>query len=453
MKTIAAIATPAGQGGIGIIRISGNLAIEVADKVFFATDKAPLNGLKGYRAKFGNIVCKGEKLDQAVALVFRAPHSYTGEDVVELSCHGGLFTVSQVLGAVLDAGAVLAEGGEFTKRAFLNGKMDLTSAESVMELISAQGEATAKAALSALEGNLYKKIKSVMETLLEASANMAAWVDYPDDEIPELEESALLSVVEKAEIELKSLLANYNQGMAILEGVDTAIVGRPNAGKSTLMNLLSGREKSIVTEIEGTTRDIVEEIVRMGNLVLHLSDTAGLRQSDDTVESIGIEKAYEKIRQAELIFAVFDSSQELNQEDIELIEMCDRRNAIAIVNKTDLKSKIHIEKVKEGFKNIVFISAKDDNRIDELIQVTEKVVGTDNFNPSAPMIANIRQKSCCQRALEALIEAKNALKMGMTMDAVNVSVDHAIEHLLDLTGEKAQEAVVNQVFSSFCVGK
>lgn len=453
MKTIAAIATPPTTGGIGIIRISGDTAVEVGGKVFQSADKTPLTEVKGYHAKFGHVVCKGEVLDQAIALVFRAPHSYTGEDVVELSCHGGLFGVSQVLEAVLASGAVVAEAGEFTKRAFLNGKMDLTGAESVMSLISAQGESSKRAALGALEGNLYKKIKEVLEKLLDASANMAAWVDYPDDEIPELNDENLLSIIYRCETELKSLLKNYNQGQAILEGIDTAIVGRPNAGKSTLMNLLVGREKSIVTEIPGTTRDVVEESVRLGNLVLHLSDTAGLRQSTDTVERIGIERAYDKIKKATLIFAVFDSSQELNDGDFQLIEMCRGRQCVAIVNKTDLESKISVDELRVAFDNIVFISAKDEKSIPGLIKVTEKIAGTEEFCPSQPMLANIRQKSCCQSALEALGEAEQAMKSGITMDAVNVSIDDAIDHLLDLTGEKAKEAVVNQVFSNFCVGK
>lgn len=453
MKTIAAIATPASSGGIGVIRISGEKAVEVADRVFLCADRTLLKNLKGYRAKFGHIVCEGENIDQAVALVFRAPHSYTGEDVVELSCHGGLFIVSQVLSAVLNAGAIMAEGGEFTKRAFLNGKIDLTGAESVMDLISAQGQATAKAALGSLEGNLYKKIQIILGALLDASANMAAWVDYPDDEIPELGEKELISVIKNGQSELDRLLKEYEQGRVIIDGLDTAIVGRPNAGKSTLMNLLVGSEKSIVTEIAGTTRDIVEESVRLGNLVLRLADTAGLRQSDDTVESIGIERAYQKIKNADLIFAVFDSSQELNQEDMELIETCKKRQAVAIVNKTDLPSKIDVDKIKKGFENLVFISAKDKKSFDELVKATQKVVGTENFNPNVPMLANIRQKHCCVKALEALQEAEETLAVGLTLDAVNVSLDDAINHLLELTGERANEAVVDQVFSNFCVGK
>lgn len=453
MNTIAAISTANSAGGIGIIRISGEQAIAVADKVFHAADGAMLSSLKGYRAKFGHIMDGAQRLDQAVALVFRAPHSYTGEDVVELSCHGGLYLVRRVLEAVLKAGAAPAEAGEFTKRAFLNGKMDLTAAESVMRLISASGAQAASASLNQLEGRLYQEIKEILFKLMDCSANMAAWVDYPDEEIPDLEESALLELLAECRERLAALLERYNQGQAVLEGIDTVIAGRPNAGKSTLMNLLSGREKSIVTEIPGTTRDIVEDTVRLGNLVLHLSDTAGLRRSDDKVEAIGIKRAYDKMNQAQLVLAVFDLSCPLCDEDRELITLCAGRPAIAVVNKSDLTPCWPVEEVTSSFPEAAIISAGQGNGLEALTRAAEQLLGTADFDPAAPMLAGERQKNCCHTALHTLNEAHESLKAGFTYDAVNVLIDDAIDSLLSLTGEKATEAVVNQVFSNFCVGK
>ena len=357
-KTIAAVATGNAAGGIGVIRISGEKAIEIADKVFSAADGSSLSELKGYRAKFGSVAAGGKTLDNAVALVFRAPKSYTGEDVCELSVHGGVFIVEKTLEAVFAAGAAPAGAGEFTKRAFLNGKMDLTQAESVADLISAEGEAAAQASFHALQGSLSNKINSILEILTDCSANMAAWVDYPDEEIPDLADDELEKTLTNAAKALKELVENYENGIAVVQGIDTVIAGRPNAGKSTLMNLLAGRDKSIVTDIEGTTRDIVEESVRLGGLVLHLSDTAGLRKSKDEVETIGIDRAYNKIEQASLILPVFDSSRKLNKEDMNLIERCRDKKAVAIINKTDLSTKADVEFIQSSFAHCVFISAK-----------------------------------------------------------------------------------------------
>lgn len=452
-KTIAAIATGNSAGGIGVIRISGDKATEIASKVFEPMDKSSLTELGGYRAKFGNIICNNEKTDNAVALVFKAPKSYTGEDVVELSVHGGMLLVQKTLQAVLDAGAVPAEAGEFTKRAFLNGKLDLTQAESVASLISAQGEASLKASFNALQGSLSNKINSVLERLLDASAVMAAWVDYPDEEIPELTEDELTNTLETVKADLKSLLDNYDSGQTITNGVNTAIVGRPNVGKSSLMNMLTGTEKSIVTQIEGTTRDIVEQDVRLGDIVLHLQDTAGLRDSDDIVESIGIEKAYKALENAQLIMAVFDSSQEMTDFDFDLIEKCKNKNAIAIINKTDLESRLDANKIESSFSKVVFISAKNETGFDELKNAVNDLLGIANFDSSAPLLANARQKQNCQNAYDSICEALAGVQMGITFDAINVMIDSSAEELLSLTGKKATTEVVNNIFSKFCVGK
>ena len=291
-QTIAAISTPPAPAGLGVIRLSGDEAVAVASRVFRPGRAGrDLAGLKGYTAAYGHVFDEEGDIDDCVALVFRAPHSYTGEDVVELSCHGGLYLLRRVLRAVLAAGARPAGAGEFTRRAFLNGKLDLTRAEAVMELIAADGRLSARTALAAREGNLYRRMETVKNELVGLSAHFSAYVDYPDEDIPALDEAALDGVLARAEESLSSLLATYDAGRVLREGVDTVIVGSPNVGKSTLMNWLAGCERSIVTPVAGTTRDVVEETVRLGDVVLRLSDTAGIRETNDAVESIGVQRA------------------------------------------------------------------------------------------------------------------------------------------------------------------
>lgn len=452
-KTIAAIATGNSIAGIGVIRISGDDAIAVADKVFRAVDGTPLAEIKGYTAKFGNVYSDNTSYDNAIALVFRNPKSYTGEDVVELSVHGGIFIVEKTLETVFKAGAYPAEPGEFTKRAFLNGKIDLAQAEAVASLITARGQEAAKASFNLLQGSLSNKISAVLDELVSCSALMAAWVDYPDEEIPELEEDSLLDTLNKAESNLTALIKNYENGSAMTEGVDTAIVGKPNAGKSTLMNMLSGKEKSIVTHIKGTTRDIVENSVRLDNMILHLSDTAGIHESDDIVESIGIQKAIEKMDTAALVFAVFDGSEKLSREDEMLIESCLDKPCVAIINKSDLEQKIEIEKIKEHFDKVVCLSAKNSDGEQELSQAIKELLGVGKVDTTQPILANKRQKLCVQNALNYITEALNGAQMGVTYDAINVMIDSAIDELLTLTGKRATEEVVNNIFANFCVGK
>lgn len=453
MSTIAAISTGQAAGGIGVVRISGENALSVADRIFKTVSGIKLEKLSGYKAAFGKVFFEEKCVDEAVALVFKAPKSYTGEDVVEISCHGGLLVTKQVLRAALANGAVPAEAGEFTKRAFLNGKMDLTRAESVMSIISAKSEQAKSAALNTLDGALYKKISEISLSLKKIAAQMAAWVDYPDEEIDELSDDKLKETLLTAKAELEKLIKSFDIGKIIIEGVETAIVGKPNVGKSTLMNLLSGCEKSIVTSVAGTTRDIVEETVTLGNNVLRLADTAGLHDTEDTVEKIGVDRTKQKLDRASLVLAVFDSSTEVDDEDMEIIKMCNGKNTVAIINKTDLNTKFNAEKINKNFENVVYLSAKDRNGIQELEKAIEKVLGTADFDTSAATLMNERQLACCKAALQSIDEAISALEIGMTRDALNVNIDVAVESLGTLTGEKATESVVNEIFSQFCVGK
>lgn len=451
--TIAALSTPLAAGGIGVIRISGDDAIEIADKVIKTTSDKSLSSLKGYTAAHGKVVSDGDTVDECVALVFRAPKSYTGENTVEISCHGGVFVCNQVLRAVLSSGARPAEAGEFTKRAFLNGKMDLSEAEAVMDLINAQGQSSMKAALTALDGALSRKIDELCGVLLSAAAHMSAWVDYPDDDIPDLNFDTLKENLISVRDNLAGLLSRFDAGKAITGGVDTAIVGKPNVGKSALMNMLSGFSRSIVTDIAGTTRDIVEETVRVGSVLLRLSDTAGIRETGDVVESIGVEMARTKIERAGLILAVFDGSGDLEQSDKDILELCKGKNVIGIVNKTDLPKKADIEYIKSVLGEIVFLSAKTHEGEKELTKAIENVLGTDKVDTSQAMLATERQRRSAVLAVEAINEAIEGIGLGITMDAINVCIDTAIDRLLELTGKKANEAVVDEVFSQFCVGK
>lgn len=453
LNTIAAISTPQNTGAVGIIRISGDDAISIADKIFVPTGKKHLCDIGGYCAAHGYIMYEGEKLDECVALVFRAPKSYTGENVVELSCHGGLYVLKKTLRACFDAGAKPAEAGEFTKRAFLNGKIDLTEAEAVMGIISAQGSQGAKAALTALDGALSRKIAELNHELLSASAHMAAWVDYPDDDIEELDNTVLLGTLKNVEKELDLLLSKVDAGSAVTKGVETAIVGKPNVGKSALMNLLSGFSRSIVTDIAGTTRDVVEQTVNLGDLLLHLADTAGIHETDDIVESIGVDRAKEKIERAGLILAVFDRSRELAEADEEIFELCRNKRAIAIINKTDLEAKADISKIKAVIPDTVELCALSGDGMEELEKIAEKLLCVDGLDTSQAMLSTERQRKNAAEAVNALDDAIRCLETGMTMDAINVCVDTAISALLEMTGEKATDAVVDEVFSQFCVGK
>lgn len=453
LSSIAAISTPLGTGGVGIIRISGKNATEIADRIFVSVNGKKLSSSKGYRAYFGRIFDGETAVDEVVCLVFRAPHSYTGEDVVEINCHGGVVLLKKILRLVLQNGAQAAAPGEFTKRAFLNGKLDLSEAESVMTLISAQGEQGANAAFNQLEGSLSRKIEKINSSLLSLAAHIAAWVDYPDDEIEELGNNELYSTIYNARLELCALLSNFDSGMAVTNGVEAAIVGKPNVGKSTLMNLLTGYDRSIVTEIEGTTRDVVEETVNLNGCILRISDTAGMRETGDIVEKLGVERSRKKLERAAIVFAVFDLSKPLSDEDKELIDECKDKNVIPIVNKTDLEPRLDVDYIKNKLGSPLFISAKIGDGYNELCDRVAELMGTKNFDTTSAMLVNERQRICCQKASDALKDALEALNIGLTPDAIGVCIDDAIAALLELTGQKASEAVVDEVFKQFCVGK
>lgn len=452
-QTIAAVATPNAPGGIGIIRISGEKAVETAAKIFVPVSGKPLTESKGYCAHYGSVYDNNEKIDEAVCLVFRAPKSYTGEDVVEINCHGGLYLTKQILRAALNAGARPAQAGEFTKRAFLNGKMDLAGSESVMALIGASGKQAASAALNTLDGHLSKKIRECADKIIGICASLAAWVDYPDEDIEDTSSDDMLAVFSQVKSELEAILRRYDCGRAVTEGVDTVIVGKPNVGKSTLMNLLTGYERSIVTDIAGTTRDVVEEKIMLGEIILRVADTAGIRETENTVENIGVNMAKRRLERAELVLAVFDSSEAITEDDMEIIKQCEGKKSIAILNKTDLPAAFDSGIISKDFHAVVEISASTGEGREELENAVSALLSTNEFDPSAACLTGERQRQCCVKAVSHLTEAIEALRSGVTFDAVNVCADCAIDALLELTGEKATATVVDEVFSRFCVGK
>ena len=456
MSTIAAISTAHGIGGIGVIRISGENAAKIADKVFvpFVGEKENcLQNLPGYRAKYGKIIHEKEYIDDAVVLVFKAPNSYTGEDVVEISCHGGLYVTKRVLRAVLEAGADPAEPGEFTKRAFLNGKMDLSQAEAVMDLINAKGKRANQIAFKMREGSSSKKINEIKEKLIDISAGLSVWADYPEDDIPEVDEKTLRESVNKIIFELDNIIKNYDTFKAIKEGVKTAIIGRPNVGKSTLMNLLSDSKKSIVTDIPGTTRDAIEENIMIGDIPVLLVDTAGIRSTEDKVEKIGVEKAKEHMKDAEIVLFMIDASNEFSNDDKELLKILDKENTIVLINKCDKGQKIKKEKLSTFSDKIVELSALNGNGIEKLKFIIEEIVGLSKFDPSDSVISNERQLLDLKKAKETLHDIIKEIDFGVTLDAITVLFQDVLKFFMEFTGENVSEAVVNRVFSKFCVGK
>ncbi len=451
-KTITAIATARGQAGIGVIRVSGDEAVQIADRVFKSASGKKVKDLSGYSALYGRVYDGEECVDEVITLVFKAPKSYTGEDVVEIQCHGGIFVTEQILKMILDNGAVLASPGEFTQRAFLNGKLDLTEAEAVMGIISAQGKQASRAALAMRDGALSKRIASIKNELLDLAAHLSIFSDYPDEDIPELSEESLDKSLCKVKERLERLLNTYNDGKLVREGIDTVIVGKPNVGKSTIMNFLSGTARSIVTNIPGTTRDVVEETVTFGDFVLKIADTAGIRETYDIVERIGVERAKNKIKSADLILMVFDLSREISVEDAELLNLANA-NTIAIFNKSDLERKFVCNEVLNKINRVVYLSAESGEGFENLKKEISQVVQAEKINPNEGMILNQRQFMNVKSALSNVIEAMNALKDGFTLDAITVLIEDAIGDLLKLTGERVTESVTNEVFSKFCVGK
>lgn len=447
--TIAAISTPVYQGGLAVIRMSGEDSIRIADNIFVG--KTAPSSMAGYTCQYGKIVREGRTLDDVILTIFRGPHSYTGEDTVEVSCHGGVYLAREILKLMIEEGAEPAPAGEFTKRAFLSGKLSLTQAEGVLDIISANGERELVSARAMRDGNLGKNIHAVADDMVKISGNLAAWSDYPDEDIPDADTSHLAEDLSDIINRLEHILSSYDKGKILRQGIDTAIVGRPNVGKSTLMNQLLGYKRSIVTENAGTTRDVIEESVRVGDFVLKLSDTAGIRDTQDPIECIGVDLATQKLENAELVLAVFDSSEELTETDLEILEKIRNKPHIVLLNKSDLPEKLD-SKYFSG-ENILSVSANSGLGLEKLPEMIAELFKLGGSTDTAEIYINERQRSQVSKSLGFVRLALQEYESGMTLDAVTVYLDEALGALLELTGERATEAVVNDLFERFCVGK
>ena len=460
--TICALATPPGQGGIATVRVSGPGAYGIAARVFIpAHQNKSVAAAPGYTALFGHYALRGVGMDETVALFFRAPHSYTGEDVIELSVHGGSAMASGLLEALITAGAAPAAPGEFTRRALENGRMSLTQAEAVMEVISAGGRQGAALAKSALDGALAKTIGEIESVLRELSAHLVAWVDYPEEDVPALSPAQLCGTLTKQKEVLDKLIAGYGAGAVLRHGVDCVLLGRPNVGKSTLLNRLAGFDRAIVTPVAGTTRDVVEQAVMLGDIRLNLFDTAGVREvgeSGDAIEAEGIRRSWKKMEEAGLILAVFDAGSPLTGEDVALAARCAGRPALAILNKQDIASPVfnsEVEKIAPyfGAAHILPLCANDPASLPALTGAVAELLGTAAIDPTAAALCSERQLAAATAARDALADALRSQADGFGLDAAGVCLDDALHALAELTGEDATEAVIEKVFANFCVGK
>ena len=445
--TIAAIATAHATGGIGIVRVSGPMTFGIAKKIFRPKNSLDWDHIKGYRMAYGTL---GD-IDEAICLFFPGPGSYTGEDVVEFQCHGGPLLLQQVLRAALDAGARMAGPGEFTRRAWLNGRIGLHQAEAVMRLVNAQSEQALRAAHVGMGAALTERIAAIREKLTALAAHIAAWTDYPEEDISPLRGGEAEAVLWETEEALAGLIERSKGARAVLEGVSAALVGRPNVGKSSLLNRLVGFERAIVTPLPGTTRDTVTETAQLGNLTLRLTDTAGLRETDHPVEKAGVERSEAAMKSADLVLVVVDATEGITAEDKSLLEQCDLERTIVVVNKIDLFAQGRPEAVP--CKHVAYTSAVTGEGLDALALAAEAICETAGFMPGEAMLATQRQAQCAADARNAVAEALGALREGFAPDAVSVCLEDAVQALFSLTGERASDAVVNEVFKNFCVGK
>ncbi len=451
-EPIAAISTPYGKGGIAVIRLSGEGSIILAENIFAPKSNRRLSEVESGYAVYGDILRNGKRIDDGIATVFRAPRSFTGEDTVEISCHGGILLTESVLTSALENGFRLALGGEFSKRAFLNGKMSLTEAEAVIGLIDAESDEQLKLSASITNGVLKNGVNNLCDEITELLASVYAYIDYPDEDLTDVSPEELTLRAEKLLEKTNTLVSSYRSGKAVSDGIKTAIVGKPNAGKSSVLNRLLGYDRAIVTSIAGTTRDTVEETAIVGRVTLRLCDTAGIRESSDEVERIGIERSIEKLNEADLILAVFDGSSPLDELDREILELVSKTDAevIAVINKSDLKAKTNID---IPFRAAT-VSALDGSGFDDLKKHISELYVDEKLNYDAtPVLTNARQFAAASEARSRLESALDALKNGFTQDIAGMDLEMSLSALREIDGRNVSEEITDRIFSRFCVGK
>lgn len=453
-STIAAISTPYGTGGISIIRISGSEAVSIADKVFKATSGKKLCDVSSHTIHHGHITDKdGSVIDEVLVSLMKAPRTYTGEDTVEINCHGGLFNTKKVLEEVLKAGAVNAARGEFTKRAFLNGKLDLCRAEAVIDLINSKTNLEQEISVNHLGGALSKKINSLRERLLTLIAHVQVLIDYPDEELEPLTEDEFYVELKSINKDCESLLHSSEAGALIKSGIDTAIVGKPNVGKSSLLNLLSGEEKAIVTDIEGTTRDAIEQSVTLGGITLNLADTAGIRQTDDKIEAIGVEKSKEYIEKSKLVIFVADAVSGIDRNDLDIISSLSAKAKIALINKCDIAEENDIKSKLKDFDRVISFSAKTGKGMEELERAVKDMFEIGKIENNSDIITNARHRDALYSAKLSIDSAIGAIEAGISEDTTFIDLENAISNLGEIVGLTVSEEIVDKIFHSFCVGK
>lgn len=452
--TIAAIATAPAPSAIGVLRLSGPETRRILDRVFRPKNGRPMSAQEPRRLVLGEVLDReGRVIDSALAVLFPGPGSYTGEDCGELQCHGSPVVLDEALGALFAAGARQARGGEFTQRAFLNGRMDLLQAEAVADLIDAETAQAARCAVDQIEGALSRGVDALYDSLMSVAARFCAVVDYPDEDIEDLSEEELLDTLRQAQNRLEELLASFSRGRLLRQGIPTVLLGRPNVGKSSLLNALLGYDRAIVTEVAGTTRDTVEEKLRLGHVLLRLCDTAGIRTGADAVERLGVERSLAAARQASLALLVLDGSQPLGPDDETAIQAARQvPNLIVVVNKADLPRRLDIGALADDFDHVLSVSARSGEGMEALCRAIGALYPAAEGQPGQ-LLTNARQADAVSRALNAVRSARSALRIGMTPDVVLTDVEAALEALGELNGKRIRDDLIQNIFSRFCVGK
>lgn len=458
MSTIAAISTAPGIGGIGIVRMSGEDCFKILDKIFKAKNPQEIEDIKGYTIKYGNIIDPktNKNIDEVLVSYFKKPKSYTTENMCEISSHGGTIVVRKILEVCLRNGAKLAEPGEFTKLAFLNGRIDLSQVESIIDIINAKTDKELKASMNQLEGNLSKSLANIKKQVVDLLVDIEASIDYPEYDVEEVTEEKAKNKLEEIEKSIRDLYNTFENGKIVKEGIKLAIIGRPNSGKSSLLNKILNEDRAIVTEIEGTTRDTIEEFVSIKGIPFKIIDTAGIREADNEVEKIGINKSKKVAEDSDLIIAMFDNSKPLNKEDKEILEFIKDRKAIILLNKIDLQEN-NLENCKEVIavnKKILKISLASESNLSDLYNELDIMFGLEQIMPdNEVMITNIRHKELIEESLGHLEEAKLSLESNMPVDIISINIKEVLNDLGKITGENVSEDVIKEIFSKFCLGK